>query len=81
MTLIKCPECHNDVSDRAGICPVCGFPIAKAETDEPSARSKTIAAALVLAVLFAVCIALPRPLGLGVLIIGTIILAITYSNA
>lgn len=27
MALIKCPECNNDISDQAGSCPHCGFPI------------------------------------------------------
>lgn len=27
MALIKCPECGNDVSDKAGVCPQCGNPI------------------------------------------------------
>ena len=27
MTLIECPECDNQVSDKAGMCPKCGFPI------------------------------------------------------
>ena len=27
MALIKCPECGNEVSDKALSCPKCGFPI------------------------------------------------------
>lgn len=27
MALIKCPECENEVSDKASICPKCGCPI------------------------------------------------------
>ena len=27
--LIKCPECGQDVSDKANICPNCGTPIKK----------------------------------------------------
>ncbi|WP_418490297.1 zinc ribbon domain-containing protein [Frisingicoccus sp.] len=27
MALIKCPECNNDISDKARACPHCGFPI------------------------------------------------------
>jgi len=27
MALIKCPECSNEVSDRAASCPICGCPI------------------------------------------------------
>lgn len=28
MALITCPECHGQVSDKAAVCPHCGFPIA-----------------------------------------------------
>ncbi len=28
MALVACPECTNDVSGRASICPNCGYPIA-----------------------------------------------------
>jgi len=28
MTLIECPECDNQISDEAVMCPKCGFPIA-----------------------------------------------------
>lgn len=27
MSLINCPECNREISDRAGACPHCGFPI------------------------------------------------------
>lgn len=27
MALIKCPECGNEVSDRAVACPHCGYPM------------------------------------------------------
>ena len=30
MSMIKCPECNNDVSSFAESCPRCGFPLAKA---------------------------------------------------
>ena len=33
MSLIKCPECGNDVSDSAQSCPKCGYPIKK-DNDE-----------------------------------------------
>ena len=29
MALIKCPECGNEVSDSAEICPKCGYGIKK----------------------------------------------------
>ena len=25
MALIKCPECNNDISDKAVLCPNCGY--------------------------------------------------------
>ncbi len=30
MSLINCPECGNNVSDIANVCPHCGYPIANA---------------------------------------------------
>ncbi len=33
MAMIKCPECGRDVSDRAGTCPQCGFPLSSLKTD------------------------------------------------
>lgn len=27
MALIKCPECEKEISDKAGKCPYCGYPI------------------------------------------------------
>lgn len=27
MALIKCPECGKEISDKAGKCPNCGFPL------------------------------------------------------
>ena len=35
MALIKCGECGNEVSDKAGSCPGCGAPIASVATQEP----------------------------------------------
>lgn len=29
MALINCPECNREVSDKAEICPNCGFAVAK----------------------------------------------------
>ena len=29
MALIKCPECHREISDQAESCPHCGYPIQK----------------------------------------------------
>lgn len=33
MALISCPECGNEVSDRAPTCPRCGVPLASAPKD------------------------------------------------
>jgi hypothetical protein len=32
MALINCPECHRAISDKAGACPNCGFPLEKIES-------------------------------------------------
>lgn len=31
MALIKCPECGKEISDKAGKCPHCGYPIEEIE--------------------------------------------------
>ena len=33
MALISCPECGNEVSDKAPTCPKCGVPLASAPKD------------------------------------------------
>ena len=40
MALIKCPECGNQVSDKASACPKCGCPTSEfSESDAPSAEA------------------------------------------
>tara|TARA_R110002096_G_C14363751_1_gene704194 strand:+ start:104 stop:304 length:201 start_codon:yes stop_codon:yes gene_type:complete len=34
MAIINCPECNNNVSDKAEKCPKCAYPIKKAESNE-----------------------------------------------
>jgi len=29
MALIHCPECNKEISDKAKVCPKCGYPISK----------------------------------------------------
>ena len=36
MSMIKCPECQSEVSERANVCPKCGCPI----TDETKAKAE-----------------------------------------
>lgn len=33
MALVKCPECGREVSDRAGVCPNCAFPLSSLRKD------------------------------------------------
>lgn len=33
MALITCPECGQEVSDRAAVCPKCAFPLSELRTD------------------------------------------------
>lgn len=43
MALMKCPECGNDVSDKAKSCPHCGYPIEEfliAQKEEPAIEEK-----------------------------------------
>ena len=34
MSLIKCPECGNEISSMASICPKCGYPIPKKKSSK-----------------------------------------------
>ena len=42
MALIKCPECGNEVSDRAASCPRCGCPISSTSSSSPQSNVKKI---------------------------------------
>ena len=33
MGLIKCPECGNEISDKAQSCPKCGYPLSEQKKD------------------------------------------------
>lgn len=42
MSLIKCPECGKEISDKATICPNCGYPITNTNcTDHDSGTNDT----------------------------------------
>ena len=49
MALINCPECGKEISDRAGECPHCGYPLSESDssnesvqvTTEPTTNNKT----------------------------------------
>ena len=34
MALITCPECHGQVSDKAAVCPHCGYPLERTEREK-----------------------------------------------
>lgn len=34
MALVKCPECNNEISDKAIACPHCGYPINMPEKED-----------------------------------------------
>lgn len=39
MSLINCPECKTEVSDQAGNCPKCGFPLKTDPSSKPSNKN------------------------------------------
>lgn len=34
MSLVKCPECSKEISDKASICPNCGYPFSNSENND-----------------------------------------------
>lgn len=40
MALIKCPECNQEISDKAKVCIHCGYPIKKALTQNSDMKNK-----------------------------------------
>lgn len=51
MAIIKCPECQNDISDKASSCPHCGFSLhhKEEELERNAKRIKRIILGLILA--------------------------------
>jgi hypothetical protein len=39
MSIIKCKECQNDISDKAAVCPKCGAPVEKPKVQEEQTRT------------------------------------------
>lgn len=39
MALLKCPECAHDVSDKAAVCPNCGYPMNSPTSTKPRIRN------------------------------------------
>lgn len=39
MSLLKCPECQHDVSDKAAFCPHCGYPVNSPTSTKPRIRN------------------------------------------
>lgn len=48
MALMKCPECGNEISDKAKKCPRCGYPI---KTNSLNRRKKLSSAVYLLELL------------------------------
>ncbi len=42
MALIRCPECNREISDRAGSCPECAYPLAATTIEQTGKRWKQI---------------------------------------
>lgn len=40
MALVKCSECTNDISDKAKLCPHCGYEIGSSQSSLEAAGSK-----------------------------------------
>lgn len=52
MSLIKCPECNNEISDSASSCPNCGYKIKKAIDKKVIAIGGIVAVIAVVLILF-----------------------------
>lgn len=42
MAIIKCPECGKELSDKASVCPQCGFPIQEINQGTENTNSKQL---------------------------------------
>ena len=38
MAIIKCPECQHDISDKASVCPHCGYPLEPKDKSDPETK-------------------------------------------
>jgi len=70
MALAKCPECSEDISDQAGACPSCGYPLRRREGESEfrAFRKRILVGCLVMCVIalpVGVAMALPHVWGLA----------------
>ena len=42
MALIKCPECRQQISDKANVCPSCGCPIGNSKKGDAPSNGKSV---------------------------------------
>ncbi|MGP8024547.1 MAG: zinc-ribbon domain-containing protein [Methanobacterium sp.] len=73
MTLIKCPECNHEISNKANVCPNCGFVVntkkPKMVRIDPRDRPISSAAGLEPAVIFIMGSAIAVVIGLGAVVV------------
>lgn len=51
MSLIECPECEKEISDKANFCPNCGCPLQQEDDEEHNCDAKTGVVILILGIL------------------------------
>jgi hypothetical protein len=83
MALIKCPECKNEISDKAIFCPRCGYPMTghgnEAQRTAPIGRKFTalIAVFALLSTAGAIMMVASMSMGAPVLVLGVILLQVS----
>lgn len=51
MSLIECPECKKEISDKGNFCPHCGYPLQQEDDEEYNCDVKTGVVILILGIL------------------------------
>jgi len=83
MALIKCPECKNEISDKAISCPRCGYPMTGQGNEAPRTApigKKFTALIVVFALLSAagaIMMVARMNMGAPVLVLGVILLQVS----